>query len=194
MFLSIAFGITASLATYYIYRKCIEKKRQIDAVFDLYSPSRNVKSSRTLRLHLIDKTLSFLDRNTVYMSHRMFKTLEFYVAEKILLYAMDTINKNDECVQIKNIVKIDKLIYDYKNIFYEHNELMTSLTHKVYRNMLSINTDIYILYKTVNNILKTTIKREINNDMLSVYKNFYWYNGMRYKGKSLITFIRNNFN
>ena len=187
-------SLVAGIATYYIYQKCVKKKRKINMMFDLYFPNRDITTSRVLRQHLLDKTLNFLDRNNIYMSHRMFKTLEFYVAEKIILYSLDVINKGDSYHQIKNIVKIDKLVDEYKNIFYENNELMISLVHRVYKNMLNINCDIYELHKTINNILKTTVKREINSEVMTLDKNFYWHMGMKYKAKGLINFIRNNFN
>lgn len=193
MLLYIVVSLVAG-ATYCIYRKCIQKKRKIDMLFALYCPNRDITSSRVLRQHLLDKSLNFLDRNNVYMSHRMFKTLEFYIAEKIIMYSMDVINKGDSYHHIKNIVKIDKLVDEYKNIFYEHNELIISLLHKVYQNMLNINCDIYGLHKTINTILKTTVKREIDASVMTLEKNFYWYPGMKYKAKGLINFIRNNFN
>jgi len=194
MLFYIVASLVAGIASYCFYRKCMQKRRKIDMMFDLYFPTRELKSSRLLRQHLLDKSLTFLECNKINMSHHMFKTLEFYVAEKIIIYSMDAMNKGDSYHQIKNIVKIDKLVDEYKNIFYENNELITSLAHKVYKNMLSVKCDIYGLYLTINGILKITIKRELNTEIMTLRKNFYWHQGMKYKAKGLITFIRNNFN
>jgi hypothetical protein len=138
------------------------------------------------------KSLSFFSYPKSYMSHRLFKTVEFFTAETIISHCIDIMKCGDSYKNIKSIVKITNLIDGYKNIFIDNDNAIDSLIYKIYINMLNIDTDIYMAYKTMNEILKNLTKKKINDDMLLHYKNYYWTPGLQYRVKHLIHFIKKN--
>jgi hypothetical protein len=149
---------------------------------------------KELKNKLLVKSLNFLNNKNIHMSHRMFKTLEFYVAESVIGMVIAISNTEDSYHRVKYIVKITNLIDDYKNIYYSNDEINISLVYKIYQNMLRIETDIYELYKVMNQVLKTTIHKQINRGIISLHKNFFWYPELRYRHNVLLQFVKNNIN
>jgi hypothetical protein len=194
MFLYIGISVAILLTFYFNRNKCKESKDEFSVLFGHYNPERKCLSSKELKNNLLDKSLSFLDSKNPYITHRMFKTLEFFVAEQIIGTSIIIMNCDDSYNRIKNIVKIHNLIDEYKSIYHNGDEILISLLCKIYQNMLKIETDIYELYKVINGILKTTTHKQLNKSVIVLYKNFYWHSTLKYKGKSLFSFIRGNLN
>lgn len=194
MFLYVNIGVAILLIIYLTRRKCKEHKTEFDLLFGHYSPERRYLMRKELKNNLLVKSLNFLNHKKVYMSHRMFKTLEFYIAESIIGMAIAVSNTEDSYHRVKYVVKITNLLDAYKNIYHNNDDVIVSLVYKIYQNMLRIETDIYELYKVMNEILKTIVHKQINKGVISLYKNFYWQSNLRYKHNSLIEFVKNNIN
>ena len=194
MLLYINIVVAILLTIYFCRPKCKEIKNEFGVLFQRYDPERRYFLRKELKDNLLIKSLNFLDNKKVYMSHRMFKTLEFYVAESIIGISIAISNTEDSYHRIKYIVKINNLIDDYKNIYYNNNDVIDSLIYRIYQNMLKIETDIYTLYKVINEVLKISTHKQINRNLLTLYKNFYWYSTLRFKHNTLVQFVKNNIN
>jgi hypothetical protein len=192
MFLYVNIGIAILLVVYLCRGKCKETRNEFSMLFGGYNPERQCMSKKELRNNLLIKSLAFLENKKVYMTHRMFKTLEFYIAENIIALSIAISNSDDSYNRVKYIVKINNLIDEYKNIYYNNDDVINSLVYRIYQNMLRIETDIYELYKIMNEILKTTVRRQINTGLFTLYKNFFWHSTLRYRYNTLLNFAKSN--
>ena len=189
------FTVIALLSLFAIYqtcKKCRDIQNDFTRIYRKYNPKRNVISQAKLKDNLLMKSLSFFNYPKSHMSHRLFKTVEFFTAETIISHCIDILKCNDAYKNIHSIVKITNLLDEYKNIFPDNDEIINSLIYKIYINSLNIETDIYMLYKTLNEVLKSLTKKSINSNVLLCYKNYYWYPNLQYRVKHLIHFIKMN--
>jgi hypothetical protein len=187
-----AIFIASVFVIYRTYNKCKNIQNDFTKLFRDYEPKRGVISANKLQDNLLMKSLSFFNYPKSHMTHRLFKTIEFFTAETIISHCIDIMKCDDSYKNIKSIVKITNLIDEYKNIFPGNDEVIDSLIYKIYMNCLNIETDVYMLYKTLNEVLKSLTKRTINSYILYFYKNYYWSPHLQYKVKHLIYFIKTN--
>jgi len=185
-------ALASIFAIYRTCKKCRNETGTFTKLYRNYNPKRNVIQREKLQDNLLMKGLSFFNYPKSYMSHRLYKTVEFFTAETIISHCIDIMNCNDSYKNIKSIVKITNLLEEYKNIFPDNEYILDSLIYKIYINSLNIETDIYMLYKTLNEVLKSLTKKSIDTNVLLFYKNHYWYPTLQYRVKHLIHFIKSN--
>ncbi len=192
MLFYIFIALASAIAIFRTCKKCKDSQSDFTRLYRNYNPKRNIIPKEKLQEVLLMKSLAFFNYPKSHISHKLFKTIEFFTAETIISHCIDIMKCNDSYKNIKSIVKITNILEEYKNIFPDNYSVIESLVYRIYINSLHVETDIYMLYKTINEVLKTLTKIKINPVMLLLYKNYYWYPKLHYRVKHLIHFVKMN--
>jgi hypothetical protein len=173
----------------YKYVSCKEKENSYDLVIKNYKPERKIDFNK-VKNHSQCIIIPFLAQERKYMTHRVFKTVEFTTAEMLIRLCIFKLNTRDEYIQSLINEKIRNLIINYLEVFNYSEELANSLTHKIYMNLCKTELDLFNVLNEVNKQLYINLKTVIDKDIIGLPKNFFWHFNVKYSLNNLVSYIK----
>ena len=87
-------------------------KNVSELVCDNYNPERKVLDVVSLK-NILNKIGNFIESGKTYMTHKVFKTIEFFTAEVIIRNSIFIANTNDDYLKVMAQQKIHSVITRY---------------------------------------------------------------------------------
>lgn len=165
-----------------------QNKNVTDLVCDKYDPERKILDVSSLK-NILTKVNVFVDSGKTYMTHKLFKSIEFFTAEVIIRNSIFIANTNDDYLKVLAQEKIHNVIKMYIDIFDENkSELIESLKFRLFQNLCKINNDIYNTFKVINKQICKNLDTDYDPEIIHLDKNFFWYPGIKYSIEKLQEF------
>lgn len=196
-FLTYIFGISMMIYLLTLFQKMVVKLNiQNSNLLFLYKNlniRRDLLNDEQIKKQYMKKYTSFRKQDeTKYISHKLFKNIEFSCAELILFYLYES-KQNKTLKDNQTFFMIQSIILHYINIYKFSDQNMTwileSLYQRILMNSISVNEEMNELLDTLTHILLKKFNFSPNNkNMLPENKLIYWNNSVEYNNLLLKLF------
>lgn len=196
-FLTYIFGILGMIYLLTLFQKMVVKLNvQNSNLLFLYKNlniRRDLLNDEQIKKQYMKKYSSFRKQDeTQYITHRLFKNIEFSCAELILFYLYES-KQNKSLKNKQTFFMIESIILHYINIYKINGQNMTwileSLYQRILMNSISVNEEMNEVLDTLTHILLKNFKFSPNNkNTLPENKLIYWNNAIQYNNLLLKLF------